>query len=465
MSRFGTMVTRLAGGSQLPMVPEESFDPDSDVAASKIIRLQLRRPIVLGMAVVLVLVFGLLIWASLARISNAVVASGTVRVENNSKVLRSREGGVVREILVREGQLVRAGQPLLRFDPIQSQSSVEIFQSVYDSARANIARLQAQSLNSRSINFPPDLLARQAEPDIAALLAGQRALYQSEVMLYHSQAAVLRGQAQQLQTAIGGMQGQGTAADIQTRTLNQQLADTRELEALGYAPKARRLGLESSVAGAIGQRGNITANIARARQEIGNVRIQLAQLDERRQAEAAAQLREAQDKLADAAPKLRATTSSLAQTVVRAPVDGRVFALSQYTVGGVAQAGEVLMQIVPTNAPMLVTAHVPANDISDLRVGLPARVTLIAYNQRTTQPVDGTVSLVGADVQSDEATKQSFYTVQIRVDPESLAKAGSSVRLSPGMPVQVAIVIGSRTIMDYLLAPFTDAMRTAMHER
>ena len=123
------------------------------------------------------------------------------------------------------------------------------------------------------------------------------------------------------------------------------------------------------------------------------------------------------------------------------------------------------MQIVPTNAPMLVTAHVPANDISDLRVGLPARVTLIAYNQRTTQPVDGVVTLVGADVQSDEATKTSFFVVQVRIDPASLAKAGPSVRLTPGMPVQVAIVIGKRTIMDYLLAPFTDAMRTAMHER
>lgn len=463
MSRLGALVARLS--SPVPMVPAESFDPDSDAHASEIIRLQLRRPILLGMLVVLFLVFGLFVWAAVSPISNAVIAPGTVRVENNSKILRSREGGVVRQILVREGQLVRAGQPLLRFDPVQGEASVDIYQAVYDSARANIARLQAQALNSPTISFPPDLLARQGQPAVAALLAGQRALHISQLELYRSQSEVLRGQMAQLQTVIGGMEGQGRAADIQMGTLNQQLADTRELENLGYAPKARRLGLESAVAGAIGQRGNITASVARARQEIGNVRIQLAQLNERREAEAAAGLKDAQDKLADAGPKLRAVSSSLAQTVIRAPVDGRIFGLSQYTEGGVAAPGEVLMQIVPINTPMLITAHVPSNDISDLKVGLPARVTLTAYNQRTTQPVDGEVILVGADIQADETTKTPFYVVQVRVDPESLAKAGTNVRLTPGMPVQVAIVIGKRTIMDYLLAPFTDALRTAMHER
>jgi len=464
VSKFNAMVTRLSGtGPALPAVPL-SFDPDGDYAAGEIIRLRMRRPIVLGMFVVVVLVFGAMIWASFAPIAGAAVASGTVRVENNSKTLRHREGGVIRKIFVREGQKVRAGQILIRFDSVQSQANVDIFRSAYDTALANIARFEAEASNAAQVNFPKELLDRQSDPQVRSLLDSQRMLFQTRMSLYRSQEMVLAGQARQLATQIGGLQAQAAAADAQSGFVNEELEGVSELERQGYAPKSRVLALQRSAAGIKGQRGSITSDIARARQSIGEIRLQIAQLNDKRQTDAAQGLSEAQAKLTDAAPKLRQTASSLDETVVRAPVTGYVFNLTQYTEGGVAQPGEVLMQIVPANVPMLISAQVRPTEISDVRVGLPARVTLTAYNPRTTPPVDGTVTLVGADVKTDEITKQPYYEVQIKVNPEELAKVDPNVRLTPGMPVSVAIVTSERTVMDYLLGPLVDAVRVSMRE-
>lgn len=465
MSRIGDLVQRFSQPVPPAEVGPASFDPVGDAAAGEIVRLRLRRPILLGTAVVLILVLGLLVWAALAPIAGAVVAPGVVRVENNSKTLRHREGGIVRRILVREGQRVQAGQVLMRFDPVQSQASVDVFQAAYDSAQATIARFQAEASGANDIRFPPELLARQSDPNVAALVASQRGLFLTRTALYRSQATVLAEQARQLETQIAGLRAQAASADSQSSLVGEELQGIRELERQGYAPKSRLLALERSAAGIKGQRGSITADIARARQAIGEIRLQIAQLADRRQTEAAEGLRQAQDKLTEAAPKLRATASSLRETVVRAPVAGYVFNLTQFTEGGVAGPGEQLMQIVPSAAPLIITARVPPNEISDVRSGLPAKVTLTAYNTRTTPQVDGTVTLVSADAEQDEKTGQTFYTAQVRVEPAALAAAGPNVRLSPGMPATVSIVTGSRTVLDYILAPFIDSMRTALRER
>jgi HlyD family secretion protein len=464
MSRFADIIRQLRGTPNLPAIPEPGF-AELNEGESEIIRLRLRRPILIGSLVVLVLVFGLLIWAAFSQLQGAVVASGTVRVENNSKVLKTREGGIVRQILVREGQPVRRGQELIRMDTVQVQASFDVWQAQYDSALADIARFQAMLANADDINFPRELLARQSDPRVTALLVGQRALFQSQMMLYRSQAEALRGQAAQLQTQIQGLRAQAVATDAQSSTIVDELGGVRELNQLGYAPKTRVLALERSRAQLKGQRGSLTSDIARAQQQIGNVRIELAQLDQKRADEAATGVRQAQDKMTEAAPKLRAVTESLAETVVRAPVDGRVFGLTQFTEGGVAQPAEQLLQIVPTGTPMVIQARVPPHDIARIAPGMKAEVTLTAYNPRTTPPVDGVVTNVSADASTDREGGQPFYQVEVSVNPAEIARLGDDVHLSPGMQANVNIVTGSRTILDYLLAPFTEAMRTAMRER
>lgn len=441
------------------------FDPTGNADNGEIIRLRLRRPIVLGSIITLVLVLGLLIWASLASVSGAVVAGGTVSVEDNVKQLRYREGGIVRQIAVHEGDLVHRGQVLLRFDKVTNQANVDIYQNVYDTSLAEIARYQAEATNARDIVFPAALLARADDPRAAALIAGQRSLFQTRMMLYRSQAQVLGGQIQQLQTQISGLRAQGTALNAQSGLIDDELKGVSDLNTLGYAPRSRLLALQRSAAQLKGQRGGLTSDIGRTTEQIGAIRLQIAQLDDKRQTDAADGLATAQQKLTDAIPKLRAAQESLSGTNVVAPVDGYVFNLTQSTEGGVAQAGEMLMQIVPVNQPLEITAMVKPTDIAEIRVGMPARVTLTAYNPRTTPEVDGTVSLVSPDATVDQATHATFYVVRVKIAPKDLARAGKDVHLSPGMPANVSIITSSRTIMGYLLAPLTDAMRTAMRER
>lgn len=465
MSRMGAYARGLLRQGANADAGEPMFDPSGNAENGEIIRLRLRRPIVLGIIITLVLVFGLLIWASLASVSGAVVAPGTVSVEGSVKQLRYRDGGVVRQIFVHEGDLVHRGQVLLRFDKVTNQASVDIYQNLYDTSLAEIARFQAEATNAPDVTFPASLLARPDDPQAAALVVGQRSLFQTRMMLYRSQAEILGGQIQQLQTQAGGMRAQATALGTQSALINDELKGVSDLNKLGYAPRSRLLALQRTAAELKGQRGAIMSDMGRVTQQMGTIRLQIAQLADKRQTDAAEGLTTSQQKLTDAAPKLRAAQQSLSGTDVVAPVDGYVFNLAQTTEGGVAQPGETLMQIVPVNQPLEITVMVKPTDIAEVRVGMPARVTLTAFNPRTTPEVDGTVSLVSADAVVDQATHVTFYTVRVRIAPKDLARAGKDVHLSPGMPANVSIVTSSRTVMGYLLAPIVEPLRSSLRER
>lgn len=472
MSKLTDIVRQIRGEPAIPADPDPGFS-ELDAGESEIIRLRLRRPMMAGLIVVLVLVVGLMLWAFLSPIKGAVIAPAQVQVEGNSKVLKHREGGIIRHIYVREGQFVHAGQVLIQLDPIQAQANVDVWQSQYWTALADIARLQAQQSGSPVIQFPQELLAKQNDPQVAALLAGERALHSSTMLLYSSQATALKTQAQQLGTQIQGLRAQMQSVDMQSGSIAEELRGVRELNRLGYAPQTRVNALDRSAAQLKGQKGSTLADIARAQQQIGGIQIQIAQLEEKRQGDAATGIRQAQDKLADAEPKLRATAQSLFQTTVRAPVDGYVFNLTQFTEGGVAGPGERLLDIVPSGAPLVLNARVRPNDIAEVHLGMKARVTLTAFNPRTTPPIDGTVVLVSADATTQDPTepgmtgqsREPYYAVQIKVDPAQLARIGHGVHMTPGMLASVSIITGSRTVMDYLLAPMMDSLHSAMREK
>ncbi len=425
----------------------------------------LRRPMMIGGLLVLVLAVGLLLWAAIFNISGAVLAPGVVKVENNSKNLSRLESGIVRQIFVREGQKVAKGQLLIRFDDTQTKATVDIFQGVVDSSTAQIARFNAEAANAADVSFPVELTSRSANPQVAALLAGQRALFQNRMMLYRSQAMVLNSQAQQLGSQLSGLQIQAQSIEDQSKLLKEELDGVRELSRQGYAPNSRLLALERGAVQVRGQKGSMLAEMARARQAIGEIRLQVAQLEDRRQTEISDGIRAAQERLADAAPKLRAVLEQQQQTEIRAPVAGYVFNLTQFTEGGVAGSGQTLMQIVPTNTQLVIAAEVSPRDIADVRLGMPARVTLMGFNPRTVSPVEGKVTLVSADARTAEKSGTSFFFVEVTVPAAELAKAGSGVHLAPGMQASVAIVTGERTILDYLLQPFTDSMKSALKEK
>ncbi len=426
---------------------------------------RIRKPLTRGGLAMIGLIVVLLIWSAIASVSGAVLASGVVKVENNSKTLSRLENGIVRKILVREGQEVRRGQLLMLFDDTQPGASVEILQSVVDSANAQIARFQSEAANASDVAFSQDLIARSSDPRVRALLEGQRTLFMTRMTLYRSQTLVLQSQAGQLETQISGLRIQAFAIEQQGKLIKEELDGVRELARQGYAPNSRLLALERSAVQIAGQRGAVMSQIGQVQQSVGQIRLQIAQLEDKHQTEVADGIRAAQERLDDATPKLRSALMLQKQAEIRAPVSGYVFNLTQFTEGGVAGAGQPLMQIVPSDAQLVIAADVPPKDISDVRRGMPARVTLLGYNPRTVSPVDGKVTLVSADAKTNEKTGQSNFLVEITVPAAALSQAGPNVRLTPGMPASVAIVTGDRTILSYLIEPFIDSFRTALRER
>lgn len=453
---------------------EPEIDPDTDQAAIAYVsgdsaddaelQNRLRRPIVGGSIVVGLLFLSLLLWAFLS-ISGAILAMGVVRIEDNSKDIKRLESGIVRQILVREGQRVAKGALLIRFDDTQGKAVLEVYQGNVDSARASIARFQAEAANAAGVKFPAELTNRASDPRVATLMATQQSLFQTRMLLYSSQAQVLRSQAAQLATQISGMRIQAQAIDDQAGLVQQELRGVRELSRQGYAPESRLLALERSAVSVRGQRGSMTADMAKARQAIGEIQLQIAQLENKHQTEVADGIRTAQEQLAENEPKLRATLAQVSQSEVRSPVDGYVFNLTQFTEGGVAGQGQLLMQIVPSNAKMIVSAEIAPKDIADVRVGMPARVTLTAYSSSTHPPINGTVTLVSPDAKVNEKTGSTHFVAEVTITPAELAASGPDVKLTPGMQASVAIVTGSRSIMGYLVRPFTNAMHDAMREK
>ncbi len=425
---------------------------------------RVRHPMRVGAMVVAVGVLGLGLWASVTPISSGVQASGEVRVEANRKTLRHREGGTLRQILVKEGQHVKPGQVLLKFDDVQVRASYDVFQNQVDVATAQSARYQAEATGAPAINFPPELMARMSDPRVAGMIRDQEMLFTSRWQLFQSQAAVLGQRVEQQADTVTGLKAQAASIDEQVRLTREQLAGYQTLFEKGYASKNLILNYQRSLADLGGRRGQLTAEIAKTHEQMGETKMQLAALRGQRQSEAADGLREMQSRLADALPKLTAARQSLEGATIKSPVDGFVLNQSQFTVGGMAGPGEVLMDIVPDNSPLIVTVQVRPQDADDVRPGMPAKVRLSGLNQRWTNPMPATVTAMSADRIVNDKTGVSFFRADVRIDPKELARLPKDLKVAPGMPADALIVTGKRSVMGYLIAPITDTIHDAFRE-
>jgi HlyD family type I secretion membrane fusion protein len=424
---------------------------------------RMRRPMLVGAAVIATLVVGLGAWASVTELPIAVTAPAELRVETNRKTLRHREGGTVRQILVGEGQRVRAGQPLLTFNDVEARAAVDVYQNQYDTLLAQNTRYTAEAMNRGVLSFPAELTSRSADPRVAGLIRDQEFLFTTRLQLFQSQAAVMQQRLEQIETQIQGQQAQVASVEEQKRLTDEELRGYRTLHEKGYAPKTLILRYERTLAELNGRRGSLLADIARLRQQMGETRLQLTSIRDERESQAAEGLRDTQSKLADVLPRLTTARQALAGTVVRSPVDGYVFNLTQFTVGGVAGAGEVLMDVVPANAPMMVTAMIRPEEVDNVRVGMEATVRLSGLNQRSQDPLPARVAVVSADRITNQQTGVSYYRVDLRIDPKDVA-ALKAVALQPGMPATASIITGERTVMGFLVSPITDTLRDAFRE-
>jgi HlyD family type I secretion membrane fusion protein len=425
---------------------------------------RVRRPIRIGAAVIGVAVLGVGLWASVTPISSGVQAPGELRVEANRKTLRHREGGTVREIPVKEGALVKPGQVLLRFDDVQARAAVDINQNGVDVAMANAARYEAEATQKGTITFPPEITSRLGDPKVEAMIRDQEFLFNSRRQLFESQNAVLAQRLDQQASAIQGLEAQVASINEQMRLTQEQLDGYQTLYEKGYASRNLILRYQASLADLGGRKGQLMAEIAKTREQQGETRMQLTSLRNQRQSEAADGMREMQARLSDSFPKLTAAKQTLQGTVIRSPVEGYVFNLSQFTVGGVATPGEPLMDVVPDDSKLVVTTQVRPQDVDQVKVGMSANVRLSGLNQRWTSPVPAKVTTVSADRILNDKTGQSFFRVDLRIDPKDLRHLPKGLKLTPGMPADGIIVTGKRTVMSFLVSPLTDTIHDAFRE-
>ena len=427
---------------------------------------RMRRPMIVGAGIILVLVLGLGLWASLSPLAVGVSAKGEVRVESNKKTVRHKDAGTIRQILVHEGQHVRAGQPMILYNEVEARAANDVLQAQYDSEEAQVARYSAEATGSNTPDYPADLTARMSDPRVAGMIRDQQVLFTTRQQLFQSQNSVLQQRIDQIQSQIEGQ-------EVQIKSLDDQMKDTQvELNAYqtlydkGFAPLPLILSRKRALEDLEGHKGALLSEVARLHQQAGETRMQIATNRDTRTSQAAEGLRDAQARLTDAAPRLAAAKESLDQTVVRAPADGFVFNLSQFTVGGVTGQGEILMEIVPANAPIIVSAEVMPQDINKVHVGMDAQVRLTGLNSRWHGPMKGTVTMVSADkIVSEKAESVAYYRADIRVDPKELTKLKKDTQITPGMPAQVTMVSGQETVMGSLIRPITDTLHGALSDQ
>jgi HlyD family secretion protein len=435
---------------------DQALDPD--------IERRMKRPMVVGSAIVGIFVIGIMVWAALAPLTGAILAPGVVRVEANRKTIRHRSGGTVRAIPVHEGQHVAQGQTLLVMDDVQTRAAVDVLQSQVDAFEAQMARLQAESSGKKSVEFPADLMARISEPAVAQLMRDQQFLFQTRLQFFESQNDVLQQRVQQADAQIAGTRAQIDANNESIDLTKQELAGYQTLFEKGYAPKTLILRYQRSLADLAGRKGSLLSDLTRLSEQKGETRLQIVSQNEQRVSQAAEGLRQMQAGFAEASPKLTAARQMLNESVIRSPVDGYVLDLTQFTVGGVLGAGELVMAIVPANSPLIISVRLKPTDIDDVRPGMKARVRLTAFNYRKVPPVEAIVTNVSADQLTDEKSGMGYFRADLKIEPAELAKLPKGSKITPGMPAQAMITTGKKTVLSYLVSPLTDTLRDAMRD-
>jgi HlyD family secretion protein len=418
----------------------------------------------LGLVGTLCFIGGTVAWGMIAPLEGAVIAPGTIVVENNITRVQHLNGGVVGEILVREGQRVVAGDVLVRLDETATRSAQQIVVNEMTAVRARLSRLRAERDQHNALNMPQDLRNRaMSEPLVRQAL-------DSELSLFEARARTRRGQRGQYEEQIAQVRQEmtGTAAQFdsfrrQLEIADVELSDMRGLLAKGLIQRPRVTQLEREVARIRGTLGELTARTAQLRARITETELLILQVDQTLETEVAREIRENETKLNELGERLTAADDQLRRIDLRAPREGIIHQLQVHTVGGVIQAGAVIMNIVPERETLVIEARVSPNDIDQLYADQRARVRLTAFNTRTTPELQGHVYRIAADLTRDDRSNISYYTVGIRIGDDERAKLGN-LRLIPGMPAESFIKTSERTIASFLVRPLLEHMNRAFRE-
>jgi len=448
------------------MTADDTSSPKSAATTPPLERLSattrdLHRHASIGVLTCFLLIGGLGVWAATTEIAGAVVTQGFVVVDGNSRKVQHPAGGIVGEIAVRNGVKVRAGDVVMRLDETQIRASLGVIQSQLVQLTARRARLEAERDSATEVRLPAGFEAEGAEAIEAA--AGERRFFEARRRSSEGQKEQYRERIRQLEQEITGLTAQRKAKDGEAKIQRAELARLDPLYSRYLVNEVRMSALKRDLVRLEGELGTLDAQIARARAQISQIELAILQVDQDLRTEAQKDLRETEGKIAELIERRLGVLDQLRRVDIRAPIDGFVHELAVHTVGGVIQAGETLMLIVPSGDALAIEARISPAEIDQVAVGRSATLRFATFNRRTTPEVKGVVTHVAADLTREAQTGATYFLVRIRLDDAEAEKLAGR-KIVPGMPVEAFIETGERTALSYLVKPMLDSIRRGFRE-
>ena len=403
-------------------------------------------------------------WAATVRLDRAVISTGVIVAETSRKVVQHFEGGMVQAVLVKDGQTVRSGDVLLRIDPVQSQASADLFRNQLDAALVLEARLRAEQAQSDDLQLPAEIAARRNEPVLARMIGDQTGQLAERRTTLKGQLALIEAKVTQLRTEISGLAVEKSSVEQQVGFIRQELEGLRSLHERNLIPLSRLLVMERERTRLEGVIGRSVAERAKAENAISEAGLQVTQLKQKLQEAVTGQLLETRQRIGELREKLVVAQDVFRRHEIRASHDGVIQGLKVFAIGQVVRSGEPLMEIVPTADRLVVNVQFSPNDLEAVHAGMRAEIKFPTFQARRTPAVFGTLTVVSQDRLVDEGSKQAYFAGTVEIDEHQLP-AEVRHRLLAGLPAEVVVSAGERTALEYLFAPFFDAMGRAFHER
>ncbi|MCR6673589.1 HlyD family type I secretion periplasmic adaptor subunit [Devosia ginsengisoli] len=418
-----------------------------------------RGPVLFGTAVV-VLFFGVFgTWAALAPLSSGAIAHGVVSPDSERRVIQHLEGGIIRQVHVREGQQVQAGDPLVTLESTRAEATFSSRRQQWLRLIAMRARVFAQQTDADAIDFPPEVL-ESTNADVVAFVSNQQQTFEIRRTALEQQRSIFERQIEQLGSEIAAIEAENVGLNTQITLIDQEEADKTSLLERQLISRSEVLALQREQARLRSAIASNTARIAQAGQSIEEIRLALLQAGESYRNEVADEATQVNNEIAQIDEDMVATGDVLRRTEILSPVDGFVLNLRSQTTGGVIRGGDPIMDIVPLGDDLIVVARLNPQDIDAVTVGLRAHLTLVPFANRNTLPLNGEVIQIAADATVEERSGASYYEMRVRVPAEELV-LHEGMYLSPGMPADVTVVTGERTLLQYLVQPFLRSLGSA----
>jgi HlyD family secretion protein len=418
----------------------------------------------LGILALLLLIGGFGSWALTAEISGAIVTSGRIAVDRNRQVVQHPDGGVVTEILVRDGDTVEAGQVLIRLDPTALQSDADILRSQILVLEGRAARLMAERDGAQLLTFPAGLLAAgRVRRDVAETIAGQRNLFATRSTARSREVEQLTRRKEQIANQISGVAAQSAALRRQLVLLRQELVAQQTLLASGLTQSSRVLALQRDEAGLLGQLGEFSASVAELQGRMTEIDLEILKQGNRTREDAITELRDLRSRQMEIAERDRAVRARMSRLDITAPVAGIVHDMQVFAQRSVIRAADPVLYLVPQDRPLVIITQVDPIHVDQVYPGQPVTLRLPAFDARITPELFGHIRRVSPDALTDPATGLTYYLAEVQPDAGEIARLDGQVLL-PGMPVEAYLRTGDRRVLAYLVKPMTDYFKRAFRE-